>query len=141
MARTIEPKELGLAGALQIARVDRRMGAKGKLTSTWLVASRAEKQLSESEWLRLEQQRWGIENRNHHTLDVTHREDESRVRQPNAATILGIFRRLSNAFKQVWAQGRPKREATSRDWIEENQFNRWRGIRLITRSTLSKKWK
>ena len=141
VARTIEPKELGLAGALQIARVDRQIGAKGKLTSTWLVASRSEKQLSESEWLRLEQQRWGIENRNHHTLDVTHREDESRVRQPNAATILGIFRRLSNAFKQVWAQGRPKREATARDWTEENQFNRWRGIRLITRPTSSQKTK
>ena len=89
--------------------------------------------LSETEWLRLEPQRWGIENRTHHTLDVTHREDESRVRQPNAAWVLGIFRRLSNAFKQVWAQGRPKREATSRDGTEENQFNRWRGIRLITR--------
>ena len=133
MARTIEPKELGLAGALQIARVDRRMGANGELSKTWLVTSRARGQLSESEWLRLEQQRWGIENRSHHTLDVTHREDESRVRQPNAATILGIFRRLSNAFKQVWARGRAKREATSRDWMEENQFNRWRALNLITR--------
>ena len=133
MAKTIEPKELGLAGALQIARIDRQIGAKGKLTSTWLCASRGSGQLSEQEWLRLEQQRWGIENRTHHTLDVTHREDESRVRQPNAATILGLFRRLSNAFKHVWAKGRPKREATSRDWIEENQFNRWSAIRLITR--------
>lgn len=133
MAKTIEPKELGLAGALQIARVDRRIGAKGELRHTWLVTSRTRSQLSESEWLQAEQQRWGIENRTHHTLDVTHREDESRVRQPNAASILGIFRRLSNAFKQVWANGRPKREGTSRDWIEENQFNRWRAINLITR--------
>lgn len=133
MARTIEPKELGLAGALQIARVDRQIGATGKLTRTWLVASRARGQLNETEWLKLEQQRWGIENRTHHTLDVTHREDESRVRQPNAASVLGVFRRLSNAFKQAWAKGRPKREATSRDWVEENLFNRWKCIRLITR--------
>jgi len=48
---------------------------------------------------------------------------------------LGIFRRLSNAFKQGWAKGRPKREATAGDWIEENQFNRWKGIGLITRSS------
>jgi hypothetical protein len=121
-----------LAGAVQIARVDRRIGTKGKLTSTWLVSSRAPALLSAAEWLRLEQQRWGIENRTHHTLDVTHREDESRVRHDNAGAVLGIFRRLSNAFKQVWARGRPKREATGRDWIEENHFNRWRGIRLIT---------
>jgi hypothetical protein len=97
------------------------------------MASRAQGQLSEAQWLNLEQGRWGIENRNHHTLDVTHREDESRVRHPNAASVLGIFRRLSNAFKQVWAKGRPKREATSRDWTEENQFDRWKAIRLITR--------
>jgi len=124
---------LGLAGALQIARVDRRIGAKGELHQTWLVASRSERQLTRKQWLEVEQQRWGIENRTHYTLDVTHREDESRVRQPNAASVLGILRRLSNALKQAWAKGRPKREATSRDWIEENQFNRWQGIRLITR--------
>jgi predicted transposase YbfD/YdcC len=130
---TIEPKELGLAGALQIARVDRRIGATGELHQTWLVSSRAKNQMNQAQWLELEQQRWGIENRTHHALDVTHREDESRVRQPNAASVLGIFRRLSNALKQGWTKGRPKREATSRDWIEENHFNRWMGIRLITR--------
>ena len=133
VAKTIEPKELGLAGVLQIGRVDRRIGAKAALHQTWLVASRARGQLSEPEWLKLEQQRWGVENRTHHTLDVTHREDQSRVRQPNAVTVLGIFRRLSNSFKQVWAKGRPKREATSRDWVEENHFNRRRGIELVTR--------
>jgi len=120
---------------LQIARIDRRIGAKGKLRRTWLVTSQSERQLSRKEWLALEQQRWGIENRTHHTLDVTHREDESRVRDPNATSVLGIFRRLSNALKQAWAKGRPKRAATSRDWIEEHQFNRWNGIRLITRPT------
>jgi hypothetical protein len=134
VARTIEPKELGLAGALQIARVDRRIGARGQLNSTWLVASRSIRELNQSEWLRLEQQRWGVENRSHHTLDVTHREDQSRVRQPNAVCVLGIFRRLSNAFKQVWAKGRPKRQGTSADWIEENLSKPWRGIHLINQS-------
>ena len=122
-----------MAGAVQMARVDRRIGAKGKLTSTWLVTARAKSQLSAAQWLQREPQRWGIEDRTHHPLDVTHREDESRVRQANAAAVLGIFRRLANALKQVWAQGRPKRAATSRDWIEENHFNRCSGIRLITR--------
>ena len=92
---------------MQIARVDRRIGATGELHQTWLVSSRPSPRMSDRRWLELEQQRWGIENRTHHTLDVTHREDESRVRQPNAATVLGIFRRVSNALKQVWAQGRP----------------------------------
>ena len=74
-----------------------------------------------------------LPRRTHHTLDVTHREDESRVRHPGATSVLGIFRRLSNALKQARAKGRPKRGATSRDWIEENHFNRWRGIRLFMR--------
>lgn len=139
MARTIEPKELGLAGALQIARVDRQIGACGKLTRTWMTASLSKAQLGEAQWLDREQGRWGIETRNHYPLDVTHREDESRVRHPNAASVLGIFRRLSNAFKQVWAKGRPKRRATSRDWTEENHFNRWLGIRLFTRPSTSRK--
>jgi len=46
--------------------------------------------------------------------------------------MLGILRRVSNALKQAWAEGRPKREATARDWIQESQFDRWRDIRLIT---------
>jgi hypothetical protein len=122
-----------LAGALQIARVDRRIGAQGELHSTWLVTSRAPSQLNAPQWLALEQQRWGIENRTHYPLDVTHREDESRVRHPGATTLLGLFRRLSNTFKQRWTKGRPKRQATSRDWTEANQFNRGWGIRLFTR--------
>jgi hypothetical protein len=133
VTKTIEPKELGLAGALQLARVDRRIGAQGQLRQTWLVASRSAHQLFEAEWLGLEQQRWGVENRNHHTLDVSHREDQSRVAQSNAATVLGIFRRLSNAFKHVWAQGRPKRQATSLDWLEHNAHHRGALIALITR--------
>jgi len=141
VAKTIEPKELGLAGALQVARIDRRIGARGQLTRTWLVGSRARAQMSEAQWLGREQGRWGIETRTHYPLDVTHREDESRVRQPNAATVLGLFRRLSNAFKEPWAQGRPKRRATARDWIEENHFNRWLGIRLFTGPSIARKFR
>ena len=40
---------------------------------------------------------------------------------------------MSNTLKQVWANERPKRGATSQDWIEENHINRWRGIRLLMR--------
>ena len=98
-----------------------------------MVTSLGPKQLSPAQWLDREQGRWGIEIRNHYPLDVTHREDQSRVREPNAVSVLGLFRRLSNALKHAWAKDRPKRAATSRDWIEENQFNRWHGLRLITR--------
>jgi hypothetical protein len=42
-----------LAGALQIARIDRRIGAKAKLHRTWLVTSCSERQLARKEWLDL----------------------------------------------------------------------------------------
>lgn len=133
VTKTIEPKELGLAGALQIARVARRIGARGESHHTGLAASRGPRQLDEAEWLRLEQHRWGVENRTPHTLDGTYREDQSRVRHPNATAVLGIFRRLSNAFKHVWVIGRPRREATSADWIERNISNPRLVVDLITR--------
>lgn len=118
---------------MQIARIDRQIGAKGKLNRTWEVTSRSQVQQNARQWLAVDRQHWGIENRTHHTLDVTYREDESRVRHPNAVSVLGIFTRVSNALKHLWAKGRPKREATSRDWIEENQFDRWKALRLITK--------
>ncbi len=132
MTCVIEPKQLGLAGAVPLARIDRRIGAQGKLNRTWEVTSRPPAQQNPQPWLALDQQHWGIENRPHHTLDVTYREDQSRVRDHNAMTVLGILGRVANALKHLWAKGRPKREATSRDWIEENQFHRWHAIRLIT---------
>ena len=72
-----------------IARIDRRIGRTGRtgeLNQTWEAASIGQGCLSPKEWLRLDQQRWGIESRTHHTLDVARREDDSRVSQSNAAT-------------------------------------------------------
>ena len=97
-----------------------------------MTPSRALSDLRDSEWLDFEQGRWRIENRSHHPLDINPRDDESRVRQPNAIGVPGICRRLSNACKQVRAKGRATREASSRVWTEENQFDRWKAIRLVT---------
>lgn len=130
--RSIEPKQLGLAGALQLARVDRRIGAKGTLRRTWLAASLPAEQLPPKLWLALERQRWGIENRTHYVLDVTWQEDQCRVRQPNAVAILGIFQRLGVALHQAWAKARPVRQATTRDWVSEHLGNRWLVLRRIT---------
>lgn len=44
---------------------------------------------------------WGIENKLHWVLDVTFREDESRVRRDNAAENFGVFRHVAlNALRQ-----------------------------------------
>ena len=44
---------------------------------------------------------WGIENRLHWVLDVTFREDESRIRRGNGAEVMSVLRRLTlNLLKQ-----------------------------------------
>jgi hypothetical protein len=51
-------------------------------------------QLDAHGWLRLKRRYWVIESKLHQALDVSLDEDRSRVRQVNAALVLGLFRRL-----------------------------------------------
>jgi hypothetical protein len=44
--------------------------------------------------LQLKRKYWVIESRLHHCLDITMHEDLSRVRNPNAAFVLGLVRRV-----------------------------------------------
>jgi hypothetical protein len=71
-------------------------------------------------WLQLKRGYWAIESRLHHALDVTLREDHSRVRQPQAAFALSLFRRMVVSFAQVWLaacrQRNPKSRATTRQF-------------------------
>jgi hypothetical protein len=55
-----------------------------------------------------------IESRLHHTLDVTLREDHSRVRHPRAAFALSLFRRVVVSFAQVWLEECRKNNPRSR---------------------------
>jgi len=61
-----------------------------------------------------------IESRLHHALDVTLGEDTSRVRQPNAALVLSLFRRVVVSVAQAWIDacraGNPKSRATTRQF-------------------------
>ena len=48
---------------------------------------------------------WCIENGTHYPLDVSLGEDECRVRQPNAVTVVGILRRAVLGEARAWARG------------------------------------
>lgn len=138
VTRPLEPTQLGLAGAVQLARIDRKIGKGAKLNFTWLVSSSAQR-LAPQQWLALERQRWGIENKTHYPLDVSFQEDSSRIRQPNAVAVLGIFQRIANALHRQWALGKPARQATAKDWIADHIGDRWRTIRLVLHPVLPKK--
>ena len=67
----------------------------------FLLSSLTLEQLQAQGMLQLKRHYWVIESRLHHCLDITMQEDLSRVRNPNAALVLGMLRRvvlsLSNA--------------------------------------------
>lgn len=67
----------------------------------YLISSLTLEQLNAAGWLKHKRGYWVIESRLHHALDVSLDEDRSRVRQPNAALVLGMFRRLAVSVAQT----------------------------------------
>jgi hypothetical protein len=85
-----------------IARLRRRVWRKGQKTTetVYLISSLTLEQLDALGWLKLKRGYWIIESRLHHALDVSLDEDRSRVRNVNAALVLGMFRRLVVSIAQ-----------------------------------------
>ncbi len=101
--REVTPEQVGFPGARLIARLRRRVRRNGKKSteSVYLISSLTLEQLDALGWLKLKRGYWVIESRLHHALDVSLDEDRSRVRNPQAALILGMFRRLVVSVAQV----------------------------------------
>lgn len=97
----------------------------------FLISSRSLGELQAEGMLALKRRYWVIENRLHHCLDITLREDFSRVRNPNSARILGVIRRLivslANAAVNRIRQRRPKTKANTKTF--RKRFRSARGGR------------
>lgn len=78
-------------------------------------------------------QYWEIEGALHQRLDVTAKEDSSRVRNRNALLTLGIVRRCMISLYFKWrAKMKKKRKTTLNDYYDfMNTFNNRRSFRLI----------
>jgi hypothetical protein len=89
---------------------------KGKKTTeiVYLISSLTLEQLDAAGLLKLKRNYWVIESRLYHALDVSLAEDQSRVRQPKAALLLSLFRRLVVSFAQAWLQAGRKLNPRSR---------------------------
>ena len=89
-------------GARLVARLETRVKRKDPQTKkkkwtrevVYLVSSLTPQQLQAKGMLSLKRDYWIVESRLHHCLDITLREDESRVRTPKAARLLGTIRRV-----------------------------------------------
>jgi predicted transposase YbfD/YdcC len=105
-----------------VARLNTRVQRQGQWSHerVYLVSSRSLEQLQAEGMLRLKRGYWVIESRLHHCLDVTMHEDLSRVRNPNAARILGTIRRivlsLSNAALDALRKVKPKTKGNTKTY-------------------------
>ena len=82
----------------QVARLRRHLRQHSPETVA-LVTSRPPTELNAAQWLECNRAAWGIESGRHQRLDVSHRDDQCRVRLPQAMRVIGMFRRFSN--KQI----------------------------------------
>ena len=101
--REVSPEQVGFPGARLIARLRQRVRRHGQKTTetVYLISSLTWEQLDARGWIKLKRGYWIIESRLHHALDVSLDEDRSRVRQANAALVLGMFRRLVVSVAQT----------------------------------------
>jgi len=86
-----------------MARLGRRVRRQGKLSTeiVYLLSSLTLEQLDALGWIKLKRGYWVIESRLHHALEVSLDEERSRVRNPNAALVLGMFGRLVVSVAQA----------------------------------------
>jgi len=126
-------------GARLAARLETRVKRKDPQTkkkkwsseTVYLVSSFTLSELQAKGMLSIKRGYWVVESRLHHCLDVTLREDTSRVRTPKAARILGTIRRvvvsLANAAVNRSRNKNPKTKCNTSTF--QSQFKSARGGR------------
>jgi len=90
------------AQAVELRRLVVQGGRKKESPPLLLLTSAPEERWNARALLEARRDYWGIEGRFHQRLDTTLDEDRSRVRTPNAAHALGLFRRLVVSVGHAW---------------------------------------
>jgi predicted transposase YbfD/YdcC len=97
-----EPQTLGLAGAAQLVRIERKVDEvrRGQLIkhteeTVFGVTSFLPQEAGPERLLALAREHWQIENGQHHRRDRTQDEDRCMVRETNSARLLSLFRSLA----------------------------------------------
>lgn len=134
---------MGFPGARLAARLETRVKRKGKRSRAviYLLSSLTLEELQAQAMLSLKRGYWVVESRLHHCLDITLREDQSRVRHPTAARALGTLRRvvlsLANAAVDQARRKHPKTKCTVRSF--QKRFRSARGGRERLHALISAK--
>jgi hypothetical protein len=135
---------VGFPGARLAARLETRIKRKGKWSRevVYLVSSLTLEELQAGGMLGIKRGYWVVESRLHHCLDITLREDQSRVRTPGAARVLGTIRRvvvsLANAAVNRKRKQTPKTKCNTSSF--QKRFRSARGGRERLRALLFAKY-
>ena len=98
----------------QVALLRRHLRKHSPETVT-LVTSLRPQELDAAQWLRDNRAAWGIESGLHQRLDVSHLDDQCRVREARSMRVMGMFRRLTNSLFMHWRsrQNKPQYNTTT----------------------------
>jgi hypothetical protein len=137
LTQRVNPEEVGFAAATQIGRLCTRVRGCGRQSqeTRYLISSAQEDQLDAEGLLDTKRGYWAIEARLHYRLDDTLAEDQSRVRSPRAARVLGMCRRLVVSFACAWLKEAQKENGrlSTRDFQDHLKLHQLAaGFALIT---------
>lgn len=99
-----------------------------------LVTSLPPAELSAAQWLDDNRAAWGIESGLHQRLDVSHRDDQCRVRLPQSMRVIGMFRRFSNSLFMEWRrrQRKPRHQTTTDFFTAMNAEHQRYALRCLS---------
>ena len=131
-ARAATPEEVDFPGVEQIALLRRHLRQHSPEVVA-LVTSLPPSELNAAQWLVDNRAAWGIESGLHQRLDVSHRDDQCRVRRPRAMRVMGMFRRLSNSLFMEWRsrQKKPRHKTTTDFFCAMNAEHHRYAIRCL----------
>lgn len=134
----VDGATLGLAGAAQLIRVDRKTQIlrKGRVVKTtnetaYLVTSLWAQETDPQKLLDLVRGYWAIEIKQHYRRDHTQREDHCQVRHPVAARNLSLMRSLAIFLFELQRWGREGKKSLP-DWQRKNHRNPYPLIARLT---------
>lgn len=99
------------AQAIELRRLVIEQGQKKASPPLLLLTSAVPERWNARALLHARRDYWGLESTFHQRLDATLDEDRSRVRTPNAAHALGLFRRLVVSVGHEWVRQAQKKNS------------------------------
>lgn len=140
-----DPEQVGFPSARQVASLTRVVLREDKMSkeTVHLITSLNESQASAKQLKKIKRDYWAIESKLHYRLDNVLDEDRSRVRHPNAALVLGMFRRMVVSFAIPWSLEKKKsnKRISTRHFLEHlSGHNHRRAFDLVTSKSPSA-WK